>query len=244
MLVVRLLLAGTFAVWNYRALSWIYDLRLFSLPAKLPTWAVLALAYLVVDFIFYWEHRLMHRVKGLWALHAVHHSSKWLNFSTSLRLSWVSPIFSPAFFGVACLVGFPPSVVIGVHALNLIYQLFLHTQIVGRLGPVEGLLNTPSAHRVHHGKNALYIDKNFGGTFAFWDRLFGTYQTETEAPVYGITTGYPGANPLVANLGPIWRWARGRLGLEGEATGGASAPRPARPSDPQRNPAFASVLSR
>ena len=158
---------------------------------------VFILTFVVVDFIYYWFHRLSHIWKPLWAFHLIHHSSLWMNLTTAYRLNWLSALISPLFFIPVAVLGFPPLFIALSFALNLLYQFFLHTESVGKLGPVEGVLDTPSAHRVHHGSNPLYIDKNFGGVLMIWDRLFGTYQPETEKVKYGITTGFVSNNPFV-----------------------------------------------
>lgn len=164
-------------------------------------------AFVLVDFLYYWQHRLLHTLSPLWPFHAVHHSSPRFDLSTSLRLSWFAPLLAPVFFLPAVLVGFPLRTVAAALTLNLMYQAFLHTPWVGKLGPVEGILNTPSAHRVHHALNAKYVDKNFGGFLLVWDRLFGTYAAETEPPRYGAGTS-DGHNPFWIQLAPFARYFR------------------------------------
>ena len=119
-----------------------------------------------------------------------------MNFTTAYRLHWFSGLITPFFYLPAILLGLPAKFLVISIALNLAYQFFLHTRLIGKLPWIEGIMDTPSAHRVHHGINPHYIDKNFGGVFIFWDRLFGTYQEEVEEPVYGITTGFVGYNPF------------------------------------------------
>jgi sterol desaturase/sphingolipid hydroxylase (fatty acid hydroxylase superfamily) len=132
----------------------------------------------------------------MWAFHLVHHTGSKMNLTTAYRLNWLGALISPIFFIPLALLGFPSDFIVLSYGLNLFYQFFLHTEAVGRLGPLEGLIDTPSAHRVHHGSNPEYIDRNFGGVFIFWDRLFGTYQPETVRPKYGITSGPVGHNPF------------------------------------------------
>ena len=167
-------------------------------PVHLPEngW-VFAATFIAADFSYYWFHRISHEIKVFWAFHLIHHSSKWMNFTTAYRLNWFSAIITPYFFIPIVLLGVPPLYVAISFSFNLIYQLFLHTEAVGKIPFVEGILDTPSAHRVHHGSNPLYIDKNYGGVFMIWDRMFGTYQTETEPVEYGITTGFVSHNPFV-----------------------------------------------
>ncbi len=150
----------------------------------------------LVEFLYYWEHRIMHETKPFWAFHLVHHSAQKMNFTTSFRLNWMSPLISSFFFVPAVLLGAPIQYVISAIGLNLLYQFFLHTESIGKLGLLEGILNTPSAHRVHHGSNPEYLDKNYGGILMIWDRIFGTYAPETSEVRYGITTGPVGYNPI------------------------------------------------
>lgn len=179
-----------------------YQLAVLGIAAnasllKLPRniW-VFILAFVLADFIYYWFHRASHLWKPLWAFHMVHHSSVRMNLTTAYRLNWFSALISPLFFIPMAVLGFPADYIILSYALNLVYQFFLHTEAVGKLGPAEGIIDTPSAHRVHHGSNPLYIDKNFGGVLLVWDRLFGTYQPETEKVKYGITIGFISNNPF------------------------------------------------
>jgi sterol desaturase/sphingolipid hydroxylase (fatty acid hydroxylase superfamily) len=182
-----------FAGYQLALLGWAADFRLIRLPAK--GWVFL-LCFFLADFIYYWFHRVSHSWKPLWAFHLIHHTSMTMNLTTSYRLNWFSAIISPLFFIPLALAGFPTDLIAASYALNLLYQFFLHTEAVGRLGAIEGILDTPSAHRVHHGSNPVYIDKNFGGVLMIWDRLFGTYQPETEKVRYGITTGFVSYNPF------------------------------------------------
>lgn len=165
---------------------------------KIPNtvWTFL-LSFVVADFIYYWFHRVSHSWKPLWAFHLIHHSSMWMNLSTAYRLNWFGAIVSPLFFVPMALLGFSPDFIVTSYALNLLYQFFLHTEAVGKLGLIEGVLDTPSAHRVHHGSNPIYIDKNFGGVLMIWDKIFRTYQPETEKVKYGVTTGFISNNPFV-----------------------------------------------
>jgi len=167
-------------------------------PIALPhnVW-VFILTFITVDFIYYWFHRVSHSWKPLWAFHLVHHSAMHMNLTAAYRLNWLSALVSPLFFIPAVLLGMPPDFIVVSYVLNLLYQFFLHTEVVDKLGVLEGFIDTPSAHRVHHGSNAIYIDKNFGGMLIIWDRLFKTYQPETEKVNYGLTTGSMGYNPFI-----------------------------------------------
>ena len=119
-----------------------------------------------------------------------------MNLTMAYRLNWLSAIISPVFFLPLAFLGIPTDFIVLSYALNLLYQFFMHTEAVGKLGWLEGIIDTPSAHRVHHGSDPIYIDKNFGGVFMIWDRLFGTYQPELEKPTYGLTTGFTSYNPF------------------------------------------------
>ena len=138
-----------------------------------------------------------------------------MNLTTAVRLNWVANFFAPAFFLPLVLIGFSAEWVAISLALGLFYQLFLHTEAIPRLGWFEGkFFNTPAAHRVHHGSNSIYIDKNYGGALIVWDRIFRTYQPETEKVNYGVTTGSVGYNPFVIQLAPLFNFLRGRLKRE------------------------------
>ena len=158
-------------------------------------WTFLA-CFVLVDFVYYFYHLASHKIRFLWAFHHTHHSSTLYNLSGAYRLNWFGGIVNLLFFVPVILLGFSPMFVVGSIALNLFYQFFLHTEAIHKLGFLEKILNTPSAHRVHHGSDHDYLDKNFGGVFIIWDRLLGTYRQETFKPHYGVTTGFVGYNPL------------------------------------------------
>lgn len=160
-------------------------------------WVVL---FLGVDFCYYWFHRASHEVNLLWAAHVVHHQSEDLNLAVALRQAVFQPLLSWVFYLPLALVGFSAVMFGTVLALSTLYQFWIHTRLVGRLGPLEWFLNTPSHHRVHHGRNPRYIDKNHGAVLIIWDRLFGTFQVEDEEVVYGITEPLGSFNPVFANF--------------------------------------------
>jgi sterol desaturase/sphingolipid hydroxylase (fatty acid hydroxylase superfamily) len=172
--------------------------RLFSFPPASPV--VWAACFLGVDFIYYWFHRASHEVNALWAAHIVHHQSEEYNLTVALRQSAFQQAFSWVFYLPLAVLGFPPAVFLAVSAINTLYQFWIHTRTIGRLGPLEWVLSTPSNHRVHHGRNPRYVDRNHGGTLIVWDRLFGTYAREEDEPVYGITSPLRSLNPVWANL--------------------------------------------
>lgn len=164
----------------------LYRHRIFELDQGIGTWLTLIVAE---DLCYYWFHRVSHRVPLFWAAHEAHHSSRRYNFSTALRLSWTTPFTGIPFWWPLPLLGFHPAWIVTVHAVSLAYQFLLHTQLVGKLGPLEWVLNTPSHHRVHHACDAEYLDRNLGGIFIVWDRLFGTFAEERRPPTYGLVGG-------------------------------------------------------
>lgn len=193
--------------WKYFIFSLIEPMQFYTLP---KTGWVFLLTFLVADCAYYWYHRLSHEIPLMWTMHHTHHSSLWYNLTTAVRLNWLANFVSPLFFAPLVLVGFSPFWVTASLALGLFYQFFLHTEAVPRLGRFEGLLlNTPSAHRVHHGSNSQYIDKNYGGALIIWDRLFGTYEAEGEKVRYGVTSGFVGHNPFVIQFAPLIKYVRG-----------------------------------
>lgn len=167
--------------------SYVYvweNYRLCSLPWDSPwTWY---LTFIGVDFGYYWFHRMAHEVNFMWAGHQAHHSSEDYNLSTALRQS-VLQIYTSWIFYCPLALFIPPSVYAVHLQFNLLYQFWIHTEVIDNLGPLELILNTPSHHRVHHGRNRYCIDKNFAGTLIIWDRMFGTFEAENEKVVYGLT---------------------------------------------------------
>jgi sterol desaturase/sphingolipid hydroxylase (fatty acid hydroxylase superfamily) len=149
------------------------------------------------DFVYYWNHRFMHEWRHMWAIHVVHHSSEHYNLSTALRQTWTDALGTFIPYGMG-LFGVRPEMVMNARGINLIYQYWIHTELIGHLGWAEKVLNTASHHRVHHGANKRYIDKNYGSILIVWDRLFGTFEPEdvTEPVVYGLTKNINTFNPL------------------------------------------------
>ena len=162
------------------------------------TWVAL---FVADDFVFYWYHRYHHTVRLFWASHVVHHSSQRYNLSTALRQPW-TPVTQLPFWLPLAFLGFAPWMILLQQSISLIYQFFIHTERVDKLGrPVEFIMNTPSHHRVHHGSNRQYLDKNYGGTLIVWDRLFGTFEAEQERVVYGLTKNIDTFNPARVAFG-------------------------------------------
>lgn len=193
--VVGVLMKGVFSV----AYIWIFEnYRLVEdIGTQIWVWVVL---FMGVDFFYYWFHRMSHEINALWAAHIVHHQSEDYNLSVALRQSWFQGWFSWAFYLPLALVGFDPIMFAALSSFNTLYQFWIHTRTIGKMGPFEWIFNTPSHHRVHHGSNPKYIDKNHAGTLIIWDRMFGTFQEEEEEPIYGITTPLNSWNPIWANF--------------------------------------------
>lgn len=164
------------------------------------TWWSWIAALLFADLTYYWMHRLEHRIRVLWTYHSVHHSSPEFNLTTALRLAWIEGLIEWIFFVPMILVGFDAVQTIAALAIVVAYQTWIHTEKIGRLGWVDKVFNTPSTHRVHHAKNPRYLDKNYGGILVLWDRFFGTYEPETDPPVYEVTEPLNSSNPLVINF--------------------------------------------
>jgi len=160
-----------------------------------PAPVALAAAVLGWDFLYYWNHRFMHTSRYMWAVHEVHHSSERYNLSTALRQPVADALGTSIPYGLLCLLGVPPSAVATARGVNLIYQFWIHTEAVGRIGRAEATLNSPSHHRVHHGSQRQYLDRNHGGILIVWDRMFGTFEPEDERVVYGLTTNIDTFNP-------------------------------------------------
>lgn len=190
--------------------QWLYDHGLQLVAFSGWTFALLLL---LQDLLYYGFHRMSHRVRWLWASHVTHHSSERLNLSTAFRQSLTYPVSGMWVFWLPLAVlGFPPDWVILAVGLNLAAQFLVHTQLGGTWPSLSRWLNTPSLHRVHHARNPAYIDRNYAGVLAIWDRMFGSYTPETEAPEYGILHPVHSHNPLVlsfhewaAMLGDAWR---------------------------------------
>ncbi|WP_394827904.1 sterol desaturase family protein [Pendulispora albinea] len=173
----------------------VYEHRLFTVPR---TWWTFLILWVLQDGLYYAAHRASHRVRWLWASHVVHHSQEAMNFSTAFRQSLLSPFFGMwPFYLPLTWLGFAPTFVLLAVNVNLVYQFFVHTELVRKLGVLERVLNTPSHHRVHHARNSQYIDKNYAGTLIVWDKLFGTFEEERERPQYGIVHPLRTANPLI-----------------------------------------------
>lgn len=179
--------------------TWVFHrFSLTQLPVNGWTFAAVFVLY---DLGYYWAHRMSHEVSLFWGGHVVHHQSEDFNLSVALRQSSTSIIWSFPFYLPLAIMGFDPNQMLLAGGLNLLYQFWIHTEHINRLpGWVEAVMNTPSHHRVHHGRDPKYIDKNYAGVFIIWDRMFGTYIREEERPNYGITTPLKSWNPVYANF--------------------------------------------
>jgi len=171
--------------------------RFLDLPNSIWIWIIL---FLGVDFSYYWFHRSSHQVNILWAAHIVHHQSEEYNLTVALRQSWFQGWFSWVFYLPLAFMGFQPLMFLTLSAFNTLYQFWIHTRTIKNMGVLEYIFNTPSHHRVHHGSNPKYIDKNHAGTLIIWDRFFGTFQKEEEEVYYGTTKPLSSWNPLWANV--------------------------------------------
>lgn len=180
----------------YFVLEYVYShWRMFSLENHWYHWIT---AYVVIDFLSYWYHRFSHRVNILWAGHVTHHSSEHFNFSNGFRTSFFQGLNRIIFWSCLPLFGFSPLMLVIILKVSGLYDFLLHTQYIPKLGFLEKIFITPSQHRVHHGRNDIYIDKNYGSTFVIWDKIFGTFQEETEKVEYGIKGAYIDNNPFLA----------------------------------------------
>jgi sterol desaturase/sphingolipid hydroxylase (fatty acid hydroxylase superfamily) len=198
----------TIIIWAYNLVPW----RMYF------EWWTIFPCYIIFDFFSYWAHRISHQQRFWWATHVVHHSGENYNLTVSFRLSWVQD-FKIIFFLPVALIGFHPLIFFIVNQIAVLFQFWVHTEYIRRLHPaIEFIFATPSNHRVHHGSQEKYINKNYGATFIIWDRMFGTYQPEEEQVIYGITSHLEEkANPLYINFHEyvdMWNDIKGAKGLK------------------------------
>ena len=198
---------GATAFITVAALFWAQQFQIFTIPLSL---ASLVVCFVLDDLRFYWHHRVAHRVRWGWAMHVTHHSSTQFNFSVALRQGWTKHFTGTMMFKVPLvLVGFDPVVVLFCGVLNATYQFFLHTELVGKLPRwFEYIFNTPSHHRVHHGRNAAYLDANYAGTLIIWDRMFATFVPEEEKVDFGLVKNLETLNPFVVIFHEYWAIAK------------------------------------
>ncbi len=189
---------ATVGALGVAAMVWLHEYRLFDFGYA---WYVFVLCFFAEDLSFYWSHRLSHEVRWFWASHVNHHSSQHYNLSTALRQSWTTTLSGTFIVYIPIvMIGFPLEMIIMFKAISTVYQFWIHTESIGKLGPLEWVMNTPSHHRVHHATNPRYLDRNHAGVLIIWDRLFGTFVEEADwqedRPRFGIVKNLATFNPL------------------------------------------------
>ena len=197
---IGLLSGNIFMVFALKGLTlalhfYLFQLKIVNLQELIPVWMIWIATFILIDLVFYIYHRISHRVNFLWAIHMSHHSSEEMNFAVSFRQAWFGPISKIPFFMILPLIGFDPTIIAVAGVVSTLWGIVGHTQIVGKLGPLEWIFNTPSHHRVHHGSNSQYIDKNYGNLLIIWDRMFGTYEPEQEKVKFGLVNNVNTYNP-------------------------------------------------
>ena len=191
-IIVSFLIKGTTLAFHI----FLYQFKIFEVSAFAPLWFQWLITFVLIDFVFYFYHRYSHRSRFLWAIHMSHHSSEEMNFAVSFRQAWLGPISKIPFFMILPIVGLDPMMIAVAGVLSTLWGIFGHTQVINKLGLLEWVFNTPSHHRVHHGSNIQYIDKNYGNLLIIWDRLFGTFEPEIETVKYGLVKNVNTFNPV------------------------------------------------
>jgi sterol desaturase/sphingolipid hydroxylase (fatty acid hydroxylase superfamily) len=177
----------------FGAYTAVHRFAIFNIGYQWWAWAIL---FFAEDFTYYWFHRISHECRLFWASHVIHHSSQRYNLGTALRQTWTGNFMSFVFWLWLPLVGFPPVMVLTMQAISLLYQFWIHTELIRTMGLLEWVMNTPSHHRVHHGSNQRYLDHNHAGVLIIWDRMFGSFEPEGEKVIYGLTKNINSYNPL------------------------------------------------
>jgi sterol desaturase/sphingolipid hydroxylase (fatty acid hydroxylase superfamily) len=196
-------MVAAFVVWLFTSVS---AVSIATLPINI--WTILG-AIILVDFMYYWDHRFGHRIRLLWAVsHSVHHSSPLFNQTTALRISFVDGFISPWYYTPIIFLGFDPFLVAGAFGVVLAYQQWIHTETIGKLGWFDVIFNSPSNHRVHHATQEQYLDKNYGGIFMVWDHIFSTYEPEGEAVSYGLVHQIDSTNPIMVHCAEAIRFVK------------------------------------
>ena len=196
-----LLIGNILMVYAFKGLTlglhfYLYQFRIFDVNQVMPIWLLWVTTFILIDLVFYIYHRMSHRVRFLWAIHMSHHSSEEMNFAVSFRQAWLGPVSKIPFFILLPLIGLDPTMIAVAGVISTLWGIVGHTQIIHRLGPLEWIFNTPSHHRVHHGSNKQYIDKNYGNLLIIWDRLFGTFEPEEEVVTFGLVNNVNTYNPI------------------------------------------------
>ncbi len=199
--IVIAIVQNALSLWQFGFIGviWLFAYEHRILQISTEDFWYFPVLFITTDFLYYWYHRFSHEIRWLWATHSVHHSTEEMNFLAGYRFGWTERIsMGPLIYCPLFLFGFHPTHLVFMLAINLMYQSWLHTNLIGKLGWLEGILNTPSSHRVHHGINADYLDRNLGGILMIWDRVFGTYTREHEdVPVeYGLVNPSGSTNPM------------------------------------------------
>ncbi len=194
---------GATAFISVGVLFWVQQFQLYAIPLTI---ASLVICFILDDLRYYWHHRIAHRVRWVWAMHVTHHSSTQYNFSVALRQGWTKHFTGTMMFKVPLvLIGFDPVVVLFCGVINPTYQFFLHTELVNKMPRwFEAVFNTPSHHRVHHGRNPQYLDANYAGTLIIWDKMFGTFVAEQEKVDYGLVKNLETLNPFIIIFHEYW----------------------------------------
>jgi sterol desaturase/sphingolipid hydroxylase (fatty acid hydroxylase superfamily) len=196
-------MVSAFVIWLFSGVAGYAITKL-----SVNVWTILG-AIVLVDFMYYWDHRLGHRLRVLWAVsHSVHHSSPLFNQTTALRISFVDGFISPWYYTPVILIGFDPFLVAAAFGVVLGYQQWIHTETIGKLGWFDVIMNSPSNHRVHHGVQEQYLDKNYGGIFMIWDHMFGTYEPEGEPVTYGLVHQIDSVNPIQVHFAEAIRMVK------------------------------------
>ena len=191
-IIVSFLIKGTTLAFHF----FLYQFKIFEVSAFAPLWFQWLITFVLIDFVFYFYHRCSHRSRFLWAIHMSHHSSEEMNFAVSFRQAWLGPISKIPFFMILPIVGLDPIMIAVAGVLSTLWGIFGHTKVINKLGLLEWVFNTQSHHRVHHGSNIQYIDKNYGNLLIIWDRLFGTFEPEIETVKYGLVKNVNTFNPV------------------------------------------------
>jgi len=186
---------------TFFVLNWFHQFAFFEISSVWGSWVTVIL---LQDFAYYWLHRVDHHCRFFWAIHVNHHSSEKFNFTVAIRSSLLQPLYRFLYYIPVALMGFDAMQIMVAYSLCQIYGFFIHTETVGKLGPLEWILATPSNHRVHHGSNPQYLDKNLGMFLIIWDRIFGTYEKENEKVVYGLTKNI-GTNHIPTVIFHEWK---------------------------------------
>jgi len=210
-----LVMNGGWGLLTWAAYSFGYEHRVFTMP--LVWWSIVLLVFLD-DHSYYWYHRMSHEIPACWAAHVAHHSSEHYTLATALRQPWTTGWYAWMFWTPLAFLGFHPLWILAAQAASLIYQYWIHTVYIHKLPVFNWVFNTPSHHRVHHGSNPIYIDRNHAGIFILWDRLYGTFEPESEPVRYGITKPVKSHNIVWLNLHEyidLWKEARTTGSLRG-----------------------------